>query len=235
MEWPNTGFCSYIKFSILRHKHFAAADLPPRWAEQAGLVVGFFERCGFNRHGATVAANQIGAGAQVLEQLFDQSGDRLRALFAGGGGGGGGTVTSARQTFPDPADVDYRHRWNQTLPFMRFQDSAHRLETRYQPKHMSAGLIKLPLSAATEAVRPMCGLVIAKAGGGGEVCWLYVAPHAYGVPVFQLLERLLAFVRIGVWTRKLLPETSCASVLPLKRSDRASWTGQGRGWRWRRR
>jgi hypothetical protein len=65
VEWPNTGFCSYIKFSILRHKHFHAAEgvgdavLPTEWAAQAGLVVGFFERNGLNRHGAAVQNGAI--------------------------------------------------------------------------------------------------------------------------------------------------------------------------------
>lgn len=51
--------------ALARHKHFTAADLPTEWHQQAGLVVGFFERNGFNRHGATVVGNKLGESFEV--------------------------------------------------------------------------------------------------------------------------------------------------------------------------
>jgi hypothetical protein len=63
----------------------------------------------------------------------------------------------------------------------------------------NAAVLKLKLGGpdgASELVRPLCGLMITKEGGS-ELCWMYVAPHGYGIPVFLLLEKALAFVRIG--------------------------------------
>jgi hypothetical protein len=197
VEWPNTGFCSYIKFSILRHKHFHAAEgvgdavLPTEWVAQAGLVVGFFERNGLNRHGAAVQNGVItvrlhprrcvrappgsgpaelpGRGRQsrlrctrwqgtVLEDLFDHTGDALRRLFSSPGG----AVTSMRQTFPDPeidlhsscARTDGQYSDDCSLAFLPFQEKAKRLETRYQPKHMSFGA--LPAWARAACPGPLC-------------------------------------------------------------------------------
>ena len=60
VQFPNTGFCNFVKFSVIRHADLDWTDLPPRWIDQAGLVVSWFEMAGFNRHGDAALA-ELGA------------------------------------------------------------------------------------------------------------------------------------------------------------------------------
>lgn len=38
VEFPNTGFCNFVKFSIIRHLTLDWTSLPSRWVDQAPLL-----------------------------------------------------------------------------------------------------------------------------------------------------------------------------------------------------
>ena len=49
VQFPNTGFCNFVKFSIMRHVELRGVEaLPTSWAEQAALLAAWFEMAGFN-------------------------------------------------------------------------------------------------------------------------------------------------------------------------------------------
>ena len=72
---------------------------------------------------------------------------------------------------------------------LHFQESAKRMETRYQVEHMSLAVLRVPHGRGrsvfeVERVRPLCGLLIRQEEE--DVCWIYVAPHRYDHPLFQV-------------------------------------------------
>ena len=83
---------------------------------------------------------------------------------------------------------------------LSFQPAPKRMETRYQVEHMSLAIVRVPLhpngAFSRERVVPLCGLLV-RQPGGVDVCWIYVAPHAYDHPAFQALETALARLRVG--------------------------------------
>ena len=50
-NFPNTGFWTYIKYTILERHTYGPEQLAPlTWAEQASLAIGFFQMAGYNRY-----------------------------------------------------------------------------------------------------------------------------------------------------------------------------------------
>ena len=64
---------------------------------------------------------------------------------------------------------------------------------------MSLAVLRVPLAPTgpfeRDRVAHMCGLLVREASG--DVCWIYVAPHASDHPLFVGLERLLHRLRVG--------------------------------------
>eukprot|EP00965_Chrysotila_dentata_P203674 6181875-Pleurochrysis_carterae.AAC.2 len=76
---------------------------------------------------------------------------------------------------------------------------------------MSLAVLRVPLAAFDRArVAPLCGLLIQHRGG--DVCWIYVAPHRYDHPVFQAFEWLLTKLRVG-------PRVALAISMALTNSE----------------
>ncbi len=180
VEFPNTGFCNFVKFSIIRHVDIHWVDLPSRWHEQAGLVVSWFEMAGFNRHGDDTLGNVFPA----LRHSNMSAGLELKS----------------RRELVSIAEVKASDwRGSGIADLLHFQESAVRVETRYQVEHMSLAVLRVPLNHGSpidaDLVRPLCGLIVRRKGD--DVCWIYVAPHRYDHPVFQLTEWLLTRLRVG--------------------------------------
>ena len=50
-SFPNTGFWTYIKYTIVEQHVYGEDDLAAiAWKDQAALVFGFFQMAGFNRY-----------------------------------------------------------------------------------------------------------------------------------------------------------------------------------------
>ena len=142
VEFPNTGFCNFVKFSIIRHVELDWTELPKRWQEQAALVIAWFEMAGFNRHGNTTSAGNNTHRKNTLGPVVAELQSDLDALAAGGEGvfikssvfikGHGLALTSLRALIStskvEPDD------WvaSGIGDLLHFQTAAKRLETRYQ-------------------------------------------------------------------------------------------------------
>lgn len=86
---------------------------------------------------------------------------------------------------------------------------------RLQVEHMSLALLRVPLGPSfphldASRIRPLCGLLSRTLTQ--DVCWIYVAPHRYDHPGFQLLEALLGALRVG-------PRIALAIAMKLTNSE----------------
>ena len=173
VQFPNTGFCNFVKFSIVRHVDLEWTELPSRWIEQAALFVSWFEMVGFNRHGNSTLGSVV-ASLEADSQLGS-----FRAE-------GGFSRTSIRDLIPtakvDPGD------WVESGigRLLHFQAVPMRLETRYQVEHMSLAVLRVPLNAPFDRKRvaPLCGMIVRSKEI--DICWIYVAPHSHDHPFFQV-------------------------------------------------
>ena len=189
VEFPNTGFCNFVKFSILRHVALDWTEgLPSRWVEQAALVAAWFEMAGFNRNGnltlGELVSGLVDAGAAApaaastsaapaappLEGHLTPAGLALTAFRA--------LISTSKVAPTDWVDSGI-------ADLLAFQPAAVRLETRYQVEHMSLAVLRVPLTPRFDRARvtPLCGLLVRS--GQGDVCWIYVAPHRHDHPLFQ--------------------------------------------------
>jgi hypothetical protein len=215
VEFPNTGFCNFVKFSIIRHVRLSWAELPSRWLEQAALFAAWFEMVGFNRHnerplgellavlpaaradvhyGGTSAAANVTAAATAAAAAAAAASAAAASLPPPPPPLNlslGLSLTSRRELVStskvDPSD------WVRSGigELLRFQPNPIRLETRYQVEHMSLAVLRVPLGPpgasspfAREAVLPLCGMLVRERAT--DVCWIYVAPHAFDHPLFQV-------------------------------------------------
>ena len=64
---------------------------------------------------------------------------------------------------------------------------------------MSLAVLRVPLGGSSpldrDAITPLCGMLVRERDG--DACWVYVAPHAFDHPIFQLIESVLVRLRIG--------------------------------------
>jgi hypothetical protein len=187
-----------LTLQVIRHVDLDWTNLPPRWVDQAGLVVSWFEMVGFNRHGDAALAD-LGEDHTLDELLL-----RLKAgkTVAGGGtpNASAGLVLASRRELVSTAEVQPT-AWQHTGigDILHFQESNVRMETRYQVEHMSLAVLRVPLGAGSlfdrERVRPLCGLLLRTKGL--DECWIYVAPHRYDHPIIQAVEWMLYQMRVG--------------------------------------
>ena len=187
-----------MTLQVIRHVDLDWTNLPPRWVDQAGLVVSWFEMVGFNRHGDAALAD-LGEDHTLDELLL-----RLKAgkTVAGGGtpNASAGLVLASRRELVSTAEVQPT-AWQHTGigDILHFQESNVRMETRYQVEHMSLAVLRVPLGAGSlfdrERVRPLCGLLLRTKGL--DECWIYVAPHRYDHPIIQAVEWMLYQMRVG--------------------------------------
>ena len=109
VEFPNTGFCNFVKFSIIRHVSLQWTDLPTRWVDQASLLVAWFEMVGFNRQtiglwgtscqrsGSRPPPQQRAATARRVAGLEEAEGRRLDPAAAVGASAARAGVAAAEE------------------------------------------------------------------------------------------------------------------------------------------
>jgi len=197
VEFPNTGFGAYVKYSTLRHVELSAArgELPEAWEYQASLVAAWFEWIGFNYYRAPASA----ASENVrLPELLE----RARALVGTG-------VRATRELFhvaPVTGTVGKRNI-EAVLPLREREELP---ETRLPFEHLSLGVVRAAFPGVCDAeaapsfaaVQHLCGLVTerpsgAKGGGPECTCWIYVAPYEFYNPFTSLIERLASTFKMA--------------------------------------
>ncbi|KAH8066993.1 FK506 binding protein [Aureococcus anophagefferens] len=74
---PNTGFWTYIKYTIVESHEYPASEISVLpWKQQASLFLGFFQMAGFN-------VRAVGAGATYVDLLMELDSGAYEAKQAG--------------------------------------------------------------------------------------------------------------------------------------------------------
>ena len=103
VQFPNTGFCNFVKFSVIRHVDLDWTKLPPRWVDQAGLVVSWFEMAGFNRHGDAALAD-LGED-HTLDELLLRLKDGKPVAGGGAPNASAGLALASRRELVSTAEL----------------------------------------------------------------------------------------------------------------------------------
>lgn len=223
VEFPNTGFGAYVKYSTLRHVELSAsrAELPSAWEHQASLVAAWFEWIGFNYYRAAPAAESSAeAGAEAASAPPDNI--RLPQLLHSAREMIGSGVRATRELFhmPPVTRTTALRNLEQVLPI---RDRMKLPETRLPFEHLSLGVVRASFDGACDArgsklssLAHLCGLLVEEpaaasgaAGGGGAAdggadggagrctCWVYVAPYEFYGPMSWAIERLASTFKMA--------------------------------------
>lgn len=199
VEFPNTGFGAYVKYSTLRHVELSAAraELPAAWEHQASLVAAWFEWIGFNLYRGSSAGGHPASDVRMPALLQHD-----RAALASG-------ITATRELFHIPPVTQTRANFNleRVLPIREREKLP---ETRLPFEHLSLGVVKASFGGecaggAAAKLRPvshLCGLLVERGGGGGAAeasctCWIYVAPYEFYSPLTAFIERAASLFKMA--------------------------------------
>lgn len=198
VEFPNTGFGAYVKYSTLRHVELSAdrGELPASWDHQASLVAAWFEWIGFNFYRALDADDSANARLpQLLEEARPQMAKGVRVV---------------RELFhiPPVTRTAAKRHLEEVLPIREREQLP---ETRLPFEHLSLGVVRAAFNGTCAegesgmygAVTHLCGLVVEEAAGssaapeGRCTCWIYVAPYEFYSPFTNLVERLAGTFKLA--------------------------------------
>lgn len=186
VEFPNTGFCNFVKFSVLRHFMLRTDEgqIPKEWAPQAALVATWYEFVGFNQF-------QKATGEVVDLPHIVNNTESVRTLQE--------AIVAQRVLVPSreihPKDAQIKLVEAGLLPLLK---KAKNMETRAPFEMLSFGVVRKRFTTEEEMERflPYCGLVV-KHADGAHSCHMYLSPFNYDNLVSDFLEWLHWRVRIA--------------------------------------
>jgi len=200
-SFPNTGFWTYIKYTIVeQHIYRLTADCSTHaeqsaapcselesmaWKDQAALVFGFFQMAGFNRYDIS-----RGGRPQVIDFV-----EVLQKLDRGWSPSGRGV--EATRELQRPAITKTRPSYvphlDHILPYGK--DSA--VAADFQHEYLPFALAKLSLptcSAISSEAESFCGLIVEQEGAC--TCWFNLPVFKSNSLLIRFLGRLAALVKI---------------------------------------
>jgi len=201
-NFPNTGFWTYIKYTIVEQHVYGGRHLDDsayasktssrdvlttmRWKDQAALVFGFFQMAGYNRYALGKDAGKRVDFLDMLQRLDRGWTPRAR-----------GAILASRKlarpaiTKTYPAYVSHL---DQILPYGADSRVAAEIEHEYLP----FSLAKLTLDSCdrlTAEVEGVCGLVIAQADGRC-ICWINMPTFKSNSLFVRALGHLAALIKV---------------------------------------
>jgi len=200
VEFPNTGFGAYVKYSTLRHVELSATrdELPTAWEHQASLVAAWFEWIGFNFFRSDAPGKEPAANVRLPALL-----ENARTSLADGG------VRAMRELYHIPPVTQTHANMNleEVLPIREREKLP---ETRLPFEHLSLGVVRVAFPGQCDAgelgklgsVNHLCGLLVEEGGTdaaavGECTCWIYVAPYEFYGPFTALIEHLAATFKMA--------------------------------------
>ena len=198
VEFPNTGFGAYVKYSTLRHVQLTAAraELPSAWEHQASLVAAWFEWIGFNYYRAA------SPGAAPAENV------RMPALLQHHRAALSSGIVATRELLhiPPVTQTTANRDLERVLPI---RDREKLPETRLPFEHLSLGVVRASFGGACEGaaaaeLRPvshLCGLLVERGSGSQQGarcdCWIYVAPYEFYSPLTAFIESAASLFKMA--------------------------------------
>mmetsp|Transcript_8975 Transcript_8975/g.13422 ORF Transcript_8975/g.13422 Transcript_8975/m.13422 type:complete len:1248 (-) Transcript_8975:173-3916(-) len=203
IEFPNTGFCNFVKFSVPRTALLTSGrgELPSKWEHQATMVAGWFEWIGFNKFKTGVS------DFVMLPDLMN----RTRELIKGEG-----NVLAGRDLIIDEP-MEPQSEEPEIAKILPLREQTVNIETRLPFEHLSLGTVKLDFQSSCSApavskLSSTCGLLIESANQDSCTCWVYIAPYNNDNLLLTLISKLL-------WVIKLPQRVTVYGAMSLFMSD----------------
>lgn len=181
-NFPNTGFWTYIKYTIVEQHVYRDVLHTMRWKDQASLVFGFFQMAGFNRY--KVGSKQVDF-LEVLQRL-----DRGWAPAAG-------KPITARRELARPAIKKTKPRFVDHLDEILPYGKAKRVEVGIEHEYLPFSMAKLSVDSCirlTPEVEAACGIVIEEPTGC--VCWVNMPTFKSNSLFIRFLARFAAMIKV---------------------------------------
>ena len=198
IEFPNTGFCNFVKFSVPRTATLLSkrGELPSAYNYQAVMVAGWFEWIGFNKF-KPVPNKGRDAGLTpfiLLPELMNAT----EKVFSSGAG----VLRAGRDLIIDEPmqPQDSPPAIASVLPL---REKTVNMETRLPFEHLSLGTVRVDLagtcdSRAAKRLSSSAGLLIERGQGTEATCtaWIYIAPYNNDNLFLQAISKLLWIIKL---------------------------------------
>ena len=192
INFPNTGFWTYIKYTIIEQHAFGARELEAlAWREQAALAFGFFQMAGYNRYELARA----GAAPKQLDFL-----DVLGRLERG-------WVPPPHQRLVARRELD-RPAVTKTRPsyvdhvdaLLEYGDESSALCAKAEMEHeyLPFSVARIALASCellTPEMERACGLLLEEQGGQC-VCWMNMPTFKSNSVAMIALAKLAAMIKV---------------------------------------
>jgi len=216
-NFPNTGFWTYIKYTIVEQHVYDAHYLSPlAWKDQAALAFGFFQMAGYNRYSLT--AKRAKPPADFLEVL-----QRLDRRWAPP------SATLCSRQLARPAVIETRPAYVSHLDEILPYGQGSGVEADFTHEYLPFAVARLTvpscdvLPAATEAV---CGVLVERTDGCD--CWvnmptfksnsLFVRAMSLFAAAIKVPSRITTFIEMALGAGHNATE----HVAPLRAAEAAS-------------
>jgi hypothetical protein len=207
-NFPNTGFWTYIKYTIVEQHVYGGKHIPltsqtssrnvldtMAWKDQAALVFGFFQMAGYNRYDISKASAKANAKAKGGDGKVVDFLDVLQRLDKGWSPPAQvrGTRKLSRPpiTKTRPASVDHL---SEILPYGK--DS--RVEAEIEHEYLPFSMAKLTLNSCeqlTAEVEGVCGVVVEEPDGLC-VCWINMPTFKSDSLFIRFLAKFAAMIKV---------------------------------------
>lgn len=184
-NFPNTGFWTYIKYTIVEQHVYSNSLSELAWKDQAALVFGFFQMAGFNRY-------QTGKGGKSEKIDFLDVLQRLDKGWVPKGG-----AVSAMRKLERPAVTKTRPSYvthlEEILPYGEESDIGCNFENEYMP----FALAELRLASCahlSEAANATCSIVVENPDSCS--CWFNMPTFKTNSLLIRAIAKAAALVKI---------------------------------------
>eukprot|EP00947_MAST-08B_sp_MAST-8B-sp1_P001559 g1559.t1 len=213
-DFPNTGFWTYIKYTIVEQHTYGPHKLTKlSWKDQASIAFGFFQMAGFNRYALNAPKAKKAKQAKAASEMDDFIGV-LTELDAGwtpatagleGGRISAGRVTARKAWQAEDLKATGIANLTEILPVGG--RGVVNLEADMPLEYLPFAVAEYSVPGkcfvnVPPALRPLCGLLVqhkdeAK-GGGSESCscWINLPPFKSNGWFVQAMGRLAALLKI---------------------------------------
>lgn len=190
VQFPNTGFWTFIKYTIVELHTYSIDDDDTfkEWHEQAMMVFGWFQMVGWNRYD----------GGAFLEQLAQLDDPARRAVIRQRCDAG---IKATRQTMrPTPTNPrPTRKNITDIVPTVK-DESWLKLEADMPTEYLPFAVARLELAAARDADVPalakLCSLLIDHGPAGGATCWINLPAFTSKGLAASALETFASFLKV---------------------------------------
>ena len=220
-NFPNTGFCTYIKYTIIEPHVYREEELSAlKWSDQAALTFGFFQLAGFNRY---TLPCRWGVCAQSGADFLD-----VYTKLEGGWAPTG--ATAARRTLERPAVTTTNPSYVSGLADILPYGSASAIEADFPDEYLPFAIarISFPTCAGVPPrTHAVCGLLL-EAANGSCACWMNMPTFKSNGVLIRTLSALAAAIKIPsrvttfVEMALLSGRAASAHVAPLRKAEAAS-------------